>query len=155
MEDSNSKNLRNSVYGQILQSGNQSSGEASTIGDGLKGLSKDELELAFTVVLVDIASSDEHFDPAEYEVISSGLRRLFGTTKEQVKILVNQSRQILDSLRGTARYTDQLRENLSEADRWAVFSIIEELVEADSKEDPFEVFMRSRIARALDLKIEE
>ena len=116
--DSHSKNLRGATFETIFKDkGIASSGP---ISKGTKGLSKGELELALTVVLVDIASADENFEPAEYEVISSGLRRLFGTTKDQVKILVNQSKQILDSLRGTSHYTDQLRENLSEADRKAV-----------------------------------
>lgn len=121
---------------------------------GLKGLSKDDLVLAVAVIMVDVASSDENFDPSEYEVISRGLRRLFGTDEEEVQKLVNQSTQILASLRGTSRYAEQLRENLSVADRKAVFSAIQELIEADGREDPFEVYMRSRLAKALDIPLE-
>lgn len=118
-------------------------------------IDKSDLELALAVVLVDLASTDEQFDPLEYEVISSGLRELFGTTKDRVQQLVNQSKQILGSLRGTSKYTDQLRQNLNEAQRREILSIIEDLIAADGKEDPFEIYMKDRLAKALDLKIDD
>lgn len=115
---------------------------------------KADLELALAVILVDIASTDEAFDPSEYEVISRGLKELFGSTKDRVQQLVNQSRQILDSLRGTSKYTTMLRDGLSDTEKKEILSIIDDLVAADGKEDPFEVYMKSRIAKALGFEVE-
>ncbi len=125
-----------------------------SLTSGLKGLSRKELVLAVAVIMVDVASSDETFEPTEYNVISRGLRRLFGTDEEEVRGLINQATQILSSLRGTSKYTQQLRENVSVADRRTIFLTIQELIEADGREDPFEVYMRSRLAKALDIPLE-
>src|SRR5436190_22958679 len=72
-----------------------------------------ELELALTVILVDLASCDQHFDPAEYQIILSGLRRMFGATREEVQSLVNQATLVLNNLRGTNRFVQLLKDNLS------------------------------------------
>ncbi|NMC64454.1 MAG: hypothetical protein GYA55_14915 [SAR324 cluster bacterium] len=115
---------------------------------------KADLELALAVILVDLASTDEAFDPSEYEVISRGLKEVFGTTKDRVQQLVNQSRQILESLRGTNKYTNMLRDNLNNTEKKEILAIIDDLIAADGKEDPFEVYMKSRIAKALGFEVE-
>jgi len=116
------------------------------------GLSKHDLELAVAVLLVDLASCDQHFDPVEYEVIVGGLRRLFGTQRHDVKSLVNEAVSMLSGMRGPQRFGDQLRENLPLEQRQIVMEIIEECIAADGQEDGYETYMRHRLNEMLGLK---
>ena len=111
-----------------------------------------ELELALTVILVDLASSDENFEQREYQAISIGLRRLFGDSKD-LKMLVNRAQLALSNLRGTQSFADLLRENLSEDDRKIVAEIIEDVIRADGVEDGFEQYLRLKYAKLLDIPI--
>ena len=147
-------NLSGNAYQSIFQASDRAAGTELSFSQALKDVSKDELALALTVLLVDVASADGDFKQTEYEVISSGLHRLFGTGKDQVQRFVNQAQQILGSLRGTSKYSDLLKTNLDDADRKLVFSVIQELIEADGQEDPFEVYLRSKLAKALDISFE-
>lgn len=152
MADSKNR-ITGNTFEKILASGDPSQ-PIKTETKETSSIRKDELELAATVILVDIACSDGHFDPPEYEVISDGLRRLFGTTKDRVKSLVNQSQQILGGLRGTSAYIAKIRDNMSESDREAVFAVVEDLSAADGEEDPFEIYLKNKLKAALGLKTE-
>ena len=113
-----------------------------------------ELEVAFAVLLVDLASCDQQFAPREYLAISSGLRRLFGTPKERVKALVNQANIILANLRGTSRYAALLKNNLDMEEKTAVMETIDELISVDGIEDGFEVYLRTKVADLLGMPTE-
>ena len=113
-----------------------------------------ELEVAFAVVLVDLASCDQQFAPREYLAISSGLRRLFGTPKERVQGLVNQANIILANLRGTSRYATLLKNNLDIEEKTAVMETIDDLIAADGVEEGFEVYLRTKFADLLGMPTE-
>lgn len=119
---------------------------------GLKGAPKNELELALTVLLVDIASADQHFDACEYTKIELGLRRVFGTTKNEVVPLVNQAKQVMANMRGTSTFTTLLRENLTDELKHTVFEVIGDVIDADGVQDGFEIYLREKFAEALGLK---
>lgn len=120
-----------------------------------KKTSKAELELAMTVLLVDLATCDEKFQPEEYQLIANGLRRLFGTSRHQVQALVNQSNQVLRNLRGTASFANLLRDNLSESERLSVMEVIDEIIEADGHIDGFEIYIRHKLAALLDIPLHD
>ena len=113
-----------------------------------------ELELAFAVVLVDLAACDQHFAPKEYQVISNGLRRLFSTPKERVKSLVNQANVVLANLRGTSRFAMMLRDNLDDDEKRAVMETIDDLIGTDGVEDGFETYLRTKFADLLGMPTE-
>jgi uncharacterized tellurite resistance protein B-like protein len=110
-----------------------------------------ELELALTVLLVDLAACDENFQPEEYQVIANGLRRLFGTTKEQVQALVNQATQVLRNLRGTSHFGTLLKDNLSEEQRYAIMETVEDIINADGVVEGFEIYLKHKITDLLGL----
>ena len=113
-----------------------------------------ELELAFAVVLVDLASCDQKFAPREYQVIAGGLRRLFSTPKERVKSLVNQANVVLANLRGTSRFAMMLRDNLDGDEKRAVMETIDDLIGSDGVEDGFETYLRTKFADLLGMPTE-
>jgi uncharacterized tellurite resistance protein B-like protein len=114
-----------------------------------------ELELAMVVVLVDLASCDQNFEPREYQIILSGLKRMFGSTREQVQALVNQATIVLRNLRGTSRFSQMLKEELSLEQRQIVMEIVDDMVDADGQKDGFEVYFRARLATILGIENQE
>lgn len=104
-----------------------------------------QLELALTVLLVDLASSDQTFDQQEYTVIVYGLMRLFGTQKHDVSTLVNQAQNQLRNMRGIERFGSLLKDNLSIDQREAIMEIVEDLIHSDGEVDEFEVYLRHKL----------
>ena len=97
-------------------------------------VSDSQLQLALTVMLVDLASIDQNFDVSEYNTISQGLHRVFGTTKQEVQSLVNQANLVLANLRGTSRFAELLKKEMDIGQRKAIMEIIDEVIGADGKE---------------------
>lgn len=116
-----------------------------------QNVNKRELEVALTVLLVDLASCDQNFDPEEYTMIQQGLTRIFGTSKDQVSALVNQANTALSNLRGSSSYLKLLNENLSSDEKKAVLCIIDQVIGADGVEDGFEVYLRTKFKDMLGI----
>ncbi|MCB0311220.1 MAG: TerB family tellurite resistance protein [Bdellovibrionales bacterium] len=116
---------------------------------------KQDLELALAVILVDLASCDQKFQPDEYQAIVNGLRRVFGSDRSSVSALVNRSKLALANLRGSGDFSSMLRDNLNEAEKQLVMEIIDELILADGKIDGFERYFRTRYAQALGVDVPE
>lgn len=117
-----------------------------------KGPSKHDLELAVSVLLVDLASCDQNFDQQEYEVIVNGLRRLFGTQRTEVRALINEANTLLAGLRGPTRFAELLREHLPPEQKVAIMDIIDQTIAADNTEDGFETYLRHKFAEMLGMK---
>ena len=106
------------------------------------------------MLLVDLASCDQDFDPGEYQVITGGLRRIFGTSKAEVTGLVNQANLSLGNLRGVSKFGELLRDNLGFDERKAIMEVIEEVIAADGEEDGFETYLRDKLTELLGLNSE-
>ncbi len=115
----------------------------------VKKRSKYELELALTILLVDLAASDMRFDPAEFAVIENSLRRVFGTNVAAVNGLVAQAKQTIINLRGTSQYAELLKEQLNEDQLLQVVEALDDLTNADGEHDAHELFRKNRILKAL------
>ena len=115
--------------------------------------SKQELELALTVLLVELASSDQNFEPREYNAIASGLMRVFGTPRTEISALVNRANLTLANLRGTTRFAELLQKNLDKNTREQIMDVINSVIMADGVEEGFEIFLRQKFARLLDVSL--
>ncbi|NBW40343.1 hypothetical protein EBR25_04960 [bacterium] len=149
--DSSSK-LKETVY-QLLgqQSGlTQKSTQARRRFNGKA--KKRDIELAVTVLLVDLAASDQEFDPREYQVIVHGLMEMFGTQKHEVSALINQAQTILRNLRGVSQFGKLLTDNLSLDERMSIMRIIEQVIQADGVEDGYETYLRHKLQKMLGLE---
>jgi uncharacterized tellurite resistance protein B-like protein len=118
---------------------------------GKKHASKSELEFALTVLLVELASSDQNFDTSEYNIIVSGLKRMFGTDRTQVSTIISQATAALANLRGSSSYGQLLKENLSKTQRENILEIVADVISADGQIDGYEIYVRNKIAKLLDL----
>lgn len=154
MADSGSSIIGNTIE-SIFSNNNKLLDKQSTKlkKKGNKGPDRKELELALAVLLVDLAGCDQNFEPQEYNVIINGLRRIFGTSKAEVAALVQQANLVLANLRGTKKFGDLLSTNLGEEEKKAVMEIIEEVIQADGKEDGFETYLRHKLAGILGIKV--
>jgi uncharacterized tellurite resistance protein B-like protein len=114
---------------------------------------KKQLELALTVLLVDMASADQNFNQEEYTTIASALTRTFGTHPKDIRALINQAQLVIKNLRGTTQFAELLRDALTQEDREKIMEVIDEVISADGKEDPFETFLRHKFADILEVTI--
>lgn len=112
---------------------------------------KQQLELALTVLLVDVAACDDGIDPREQEVITKGLMRMFGTGQSQVNRLITQAKNTLKNLRGISRFAELLKSELSLEERENILEIIEDVINADGEVDGFETYFKHKIAKLLDV----
>ena len=156
MENSKS-NIFQNAFQQIIKSNERilqtQLGSQSGKISGKHGTIQKDLQFAFALLLVEIASADSSFDPREYTILSNGMRRLFGTTPKQVQALVNQAKVALKSLRGSSKYAAFLRENLTDEERKLVFETIEEVISADGKLDDFETYLKHKYADLLGIPL--
>lgn len=125
----------------------------SHFSGGSKKAQKRELEFALTVLLVDLASCDQNFEMREYTIIQNGLKRVFGTTKDQVSALINEANTTLKNMRGSSRFASQLKDSLSMDQRLAIMEIVDEVIKADGVEDGFETYLRQKFAELLCVEL--
>ena len=118
-------------------------------------VSQHQLELAFSVLLVELASSDEGFAQKEYQVIVLALHRVFGVARDRAQRLINEAVTILKDLRGTAEYALLLREHLSSEELSLVARCIDDVIEADGLQDGFELYHRRRFRELLGLPADD
>lgn len=126
------------------------------LGTGIKRSSSkkrnlNDIQLSTTVILVEVAASDEAFQLSEYDTIAEGLRQLYGTGREEAKKFINQALILRSSLSGNSRHLELLRDNLTEEEKLRIARVIDDIISADGQEDPYEIFLRKRYRRALGL----
>lgn len=142
---------------QFLSSGGFFSGKvgAQTSQRRRGKVSQHQLELALSVLLVELASSDEGFAQKEYQVIVLALHRVFGVARDRAQRLVNEAVTILKNLRGTAEYALLLREHLSSEELSLVARCMDDVIEADGVQDGFELYHRRRFRELLGLPADD
>lgn len=116
-------------------------------------VSQSDLEFATTVLLVELASSDEGFAPAEYNCIMVGMKRIFGTDRYVVQQHINRAVVTLQNLRGTSDYAKLLKEHLDRHRLEMVLQVVDDVMNADGVQDGFEIYHRQRFARLLGLDV--
>lgn len=148
MGDQNDKITAEALV-NALKSVFEEQGEGNKGKQKRRGVPTADLELAFAVLLVDMASCDQNFEQKEYIMIGSALKRLFGTPKDRVQTLVNQANTIMNNLRGTSRYAALLRDNLDLDEKKVLMETVDELIFSDGEEGGFERYLRTKLADLL------
>lgn len=125
----------------------------SSKNKGKQPTAKKQLELAMAVLLVELASCDQNFEPREYNLIASGLMRVFGTPRSEISALVNRAKLTLENFNGTTRFAELLKNNLDENIRAQIMDVVNDVIMADGIEDGFEIFLRQKFAKILDVSM--
>lgn len=115
-------------------------------------IEKYELELALTVILVDVASCDGNFEQSEYQIICSSLRTILGTSRTEMSKLINQAQLALGNLRGISRYAKLICDHLELRERQFIIEAVEKVIMADGREDGFETYMRHKLTELLAIQ---
>ena len=152
-DTTNNKNVLGDALEQIMAQNERVLAESKAL-KAKRNIPGQDLEIALTVLLVDLATCDENFDQNEYQVISKGLSQMFGTSKKEVQALVNQAKLTISNLRGVNHFASLLKESLSEEDKKIVLSLIDEMIDADHQEDGFETYLRAKFVDLIGLKEE-
>lgn len=154
---SNSDEIVNKALNGVFKTNDRSIDNVKRdLGSGVrKSASKkrnlNDITLSTTVILVEVAASDEAFQLSEYDTIAEGLRQLYGTGREDAKKYINQALILRSSLTGNSRHLELLRDALSDEEKLRVARVIDEIISADGQEDPYEIFLRQRYRRALGI----
>ncbi len=109
------------------------------------------IALATAVVLIEVASSDQHLDKFERSIIHSGLTSLFQVSEAEVLNIIATAKNHLHNLRGSSSELQLLRESLDPVSRRAVAKLIDDLVNSHGGPQGFEIYLRNRIRTALGL----
>jgi uncharacterized tellurite resistance protein B-like protein len=153
MQGESSYVLTNTI--QQIFANNTKELKASNLLKGKKKVARTELELALTILLVELASCDQSFDQKEYRLIAAGLRRVFGTCLGDVTALVNRAQVVTQNLRGSKQFSELLRDNISEEHKEQIIEVIDQVIMADGVEDPYETYLRHKFADALGVDLEK
>ncbi|MCB0339034.1 MAG: TerB family tellurite resistance protein [Bdellovibrionales bacterium] len=146
------KKILKSTIGAILTAQDQTFHKCPRVRSRAK---RHNVELAVAILLVDLATIDQNFEMQEYNVIVDGLRRLFGTTPRDVSALINQAQLVIANLRGTAKFAELLKEELTHAEKTSVLSVINEVIDADGERDGFELYLLNKFTDILGLSPSE
>jgi uncharacterized tellurite resistance protein B-like protein len=109
-------------------------------------------ELAYTVLLVDLAMIDQDFDEREYAYLMTKLEEKFGLDKEEIVVLIEQAKRSVEGFRGPKSMVDYLRDHLSVSEKQGVMALIDGLIEADQVKDDAELHLKEAFKALLGLK---
>jgi uncharacterized tellurite resistance protein B-like protein len=109
-----------------------------------------DIELATAVLLVELASCDENFEPREFQTIVGGIQRIFGTKADEIRKLIHEAKLAIANMRGTDKFAELLRDNLQAEQKKLIFDVIDEVIRSDGIEDDYEVFLRNKFTRLIE-----
>lgn len=114
--------------------------------------SKEErLRVATCVLLVEVAGADEEFAPEECERIIEILRRRFDLTQDEAEDLLRVSQEKASESSDLWKFTNQLNQNCTPAEKQQVVEEIWRVIFADGNLDAHEDYVIHKLARLLNL----
>lgn len=128
-------------------------GRLGVVGTAEHLLHADEhhIDLAWAVLLVDMASIDNDFSPRESYFIKQKMTDHLGVTYEQAVELVNEAEKLVQRSESVREFGDYLRAHLSQSKRKELLSVLDELISEDKVKHPFERDLRKRMAKRLGI----
>jgi uncharacterized tellurite resistance protein B-like protein len=110
-----------------------------------------EIGLAYALLLVDLASIDARFADEEYSLITGMLQRNFKLTPEEAAQTIAEAKTMQHPFRGALGYADQLKRDLSQADRERLMQLLDDVMNSDNVRDNMELYLRGRYSALLGL----
>ena len=113
------------------------------------------LARAAAVVLLEMAAVDDHFDPAELEVVHQAIHRAFGLDGAELDELIAEAKGLRQSAVSLHDYTRSLRTGLPRDSRDELIGWLWKVAFADGRVDRFEEQLLRRLADLLGVPHEE
>ncbi|MBV9858676.1 MAG: TerB family tellurite resistance protein [Alphaproteobacteria bacterium] len=111
----------------------------------ITGRSRDELQLALSALLVEVAHSDDRFDEKERAVVARLLERRFSLPPAQARALLEAAERTADRSAELFHFTRIINERLSVEERIELIEMLWEVTYADGVLDKFEDALLRRI----------
>lgn len=110
------------------------------------------IDLAYTILLVNVASIDNDFAPRESYFIKQKIQQQFDLTYDESEALMNEAKAIVDKDdRDLKEFGTYLRQHLPHSRREELLSIVDKLISEDKVNHPFEKHLRNKYAKWLAL----
>ncbi|MCB0331529.1 MAG: TerB family tellurite resistance protein [Bdellovibrionales bacterium] len=146
------KSLLTRLWEKFSDLGDQA-GRLGVVGsfEHLVGIDEHKIDLAYAVLLVNIASIDGDFSPRESYYIKSQLKSHLGVEFEQAVKLVDEAKGIVNGDEDLNHFGEFLRNHLSHTSRQGLLDSIDGLIEEDHIDHPFEQDLRKRYVKLLGI----
>ena len=124
---------------------------------GLLGLRKSEQgaapdpQVATCAILLEMAESDDDFDPQERRLIESMLQDHFGLDDSQVRDLIAQTEQARARASDLFPFTHAIAEQYSPEQKLALLVMVWRVIFADGRLNPYEDQLAHRLQRMLSV----
>ena len=121
------------------------------------GLATDarDIALAVTVLLLDVAFSDEKISPEEIDRIRTTLSEHFQLADEELRDVLNEARERWSHTSDVWEWVSGLNKNLTENERRQVLNLVWTVIYSDEVLDDEEEYFGYQLAHRLDLSISD
>jgi len=119
------------------------------------GIKDPKAELAYAIILLDLALIDDDFDQREQGLIYAKLKEAFGLRPEKVEELIKKAKAIVSGTGEIESFAEYIGVNFSREKREEVIGALDAVLLADEIEHPFEIDLRNRYAKILGVYEEE
>jgi uncharacterized tellurite resistance protein B-like protein len=112
----------------------------------------EKLRMATCVILLEVAGADDEFSPEECEHIITVLRERFQITQDEAEELIRVTQERLDESSDLWKFTNQINQACSNAEKVHIIEEVWRLIFADSVLDGHEDYLVHKLARLMNLK---
>lgn len=106
----------------------------------------DELHLAAAALLIEAASMDQHFDPAERELIGRLIETRFGLEPHEAEELLGRAERAVAESTQLLPFTRVIKDRFSHDERVQLIEMLWEVAYVDGKLHDYEAHLLRRIA---------
>ncbi len=149
----------NDYLEKIYQSLKENSRLAARLGvvgtfEHLLQLDEHKIDLAYTILLANVAAIDNDFAPRESFFIKQKIQERFDLTYDESEKLLNEAKEIVegDDDIDLEEFGTYLRTHLPLSRRQELLDLIDELISEDKVNHPFEKHLRKKYVKWLALE---
>jgi uncharacterized tellurite resistance protein B-like protein len=119
--------------------------------EGEQGKLPDDLAVAASVILLEIAYSDNEFTDEERELIINVLRADFNLSDEETHALISLGEKIIAEDTNKWRYIEIINNNYSNEEKIELIEKVWKLIYADDKLDKYEDHLVHRLSKIIHI----
>lgn len=108
-----------------------------------------DTRVATCAILVEIASIDEEFTPAEMEALLKILNEKYGLAKEYAEALIVEAKKELSESVDLWQFARLINENYSNKEKIEIIETLWQIVYVDGKMDKFEHYLMNKLKNLL------
>jgi len=111
------------------------------------------IELAYAVLMIDLALVDNDFNKKEHAFVKTTLCELFELSLDQVYELMDEAQQIVTVNHDADDFAYHLKNTLHAETREELVAILDNLLSLDDRQDSFELDLRNRYQMLLGVRV--